>query len=93
MICDGTKGGSSREQKKDETWELEFVLFLERRRRRVGGTWSKNHILCFDITENLVLFWEFLNKTCDYIIIWIYVSVIYTNFYNELYVHLLCEFL
>ncbi len=38
MTWDGTKGGSSREQQKDEIWELEFVLFLERRRGKVGGT-------------------------------------------------------
>ncbi len=38
MTWDGTKRGSSGKQKKDETGELEFVLFLERKRGRAGST-------------------------------------------------------
>jgi hypothetical protein len=41
-----------------------------------------------------VLFWIFFNKTWDFVVIWIHVLVIQrsTYFYNEFYVHLLCEF-
>jgi hypothetical protein len=41
-----------------------------------------------------VFIWIFFNKTGDYVIIWIHVLVIQriTNFYNEFYIHLLCEF-
>jgi hypothetical protein len=40
-----------------------------------------------------MLFWIFFNKTWDYAEIWIHVfnNTKNTNFYNELFVHLLCE--
>jgi hypothetical protein len=56
----------------------------------------KNHRLYFEVAHILsVSLGIFFNKKWDYVVIWIFVSIIQrsTNFYNEFYVHLLCGFL
>jgi hypothetical protein len=55
----------------------------------------ENHRLCLDITQVLnVVLGILFNKTWDYVVIWIHVSVLQRSidFKNEFYVHLLCEF-
>jgi hypothetical protein len=54
-----------------------------------------NHRFCLDITQILSVVLGFKkNKTWDYAVIWIHVSVIHRSikFYSKFYVHLLCEF-
>jgi hypothetical protein len=72
---------------------------LERRIGRVGRTCAKKPQTLFDITHifNVVLgfkFFFFSNKMSNYVVIWIDVFSNTKNidFYNEFYVHVLCEF-
>jgi hypothetical protein len=90
------RGESFGKQKGEKEKKIRIFLwkFLEKN-RRARGTCGKKLQILFGYNTNLSVVLDFLkNKTWDYAVIWIHVSIIQRSidFYYEFYVHLLCEF-